>query len=253
MVARPEGAAPAPTSGNLTSGNATTVIAVLGIAVTGVHLVAQWNDASGLAAITQVLLMPLVAAWLWSRTTPGPRSRLTVLVLLALGFSWLGDAVPRVLSGDVGFLAMIGFFLVAQVIYSAAFWPSRRASAWGRAPWTLVLYGAVLVGVVVLCAKEAGALLPAVAVYAAVLATASVLAWGLGPVAGVGGIIFLASDAMIALGAFAPSFDPPQRGFLVMLTYVAAQVLLAHACARRERATVRDEPRTAPALAGEPG
>lgn len=275
MVARPDSVRPASTSDDAPAAprptgaavhaahpelavrtrdaRAATVIAVTGVAVTVVHLAAQWTDASGLAAITQVLLMPLVAAWLWTRTTPGPRSRLTALVLVALGFSWLGDAVPRLLEGDAGFLAMIGFFLVAQVIYSVAFWPQRGASAWGRAPWTLGIYGAVLVGVVVLCAQEAGPLLPAVVVYAAVLATTSVLAWGLGPVAGVGGVIFLVSDAMIALGAFAPTFDPPQRGFLVMLTYVAAQVLLAHATAVHEQATVRDEAPAPGVVAGEPG
>lgn len=76
-------------------------------------------------------------------------------------------------------------------------------------------------------------LLPAVVAYACTLATMSILAWGLGPVAGVGGVIFLVSDAMIALGAFAPSFAPPQRDFLVMVTYVAAQVLIAFAVERR--------------------
>ena len=105
-------------------------------------------------------------------------------------------------------------------------------SAAVRAPWSLLAYAAALVMIVALCASEAGPLLSALLVYAGALVTTSVLAWGAGPVAGIGGVVFLASDAMIGLRAFAPSFDPPQEGFLIMSTYIAAQVLLAHAVAQ---------------------
>lgn len=218
-----------------------TVVTVVGGAVTAIHLGALLVGAEVLGDLTQVLLMVFVALWLWWRTTPdrdaagrrGRRPRLVELTLVALVFSWLGDSVPRLLDGDAAFLTMVGFFLVAQVVYVAAFWPARRRSAAVRARWSLPIYAAALVAVVAACAGEAGMLLPAVVVYACTLATMSILAWGLGPVAGIGGVTFLVSDAMIALGAFAPSFAPPQRDFLVMVTYVAAQVLIAFAVERR--------------------
>ncbi|WP_210767296.1 lysoplasmalogenase family protein [Flavimobilis rhizosphaerae] len=232
-----------------------TVVTVAGGTVTAVHLGALLVGAEILGNLTQVLLMVFVALWLWLRTTPdrdasgrrGRRPRLVELTLVALVFSWLGDSVPRLLDGDAAFLTMVGFFLVAQVVYVAAFWPTRRRSAAVRARWSLPVYAAALVAIVAACAGEAGVLLPAVVVYASMLATMSILAWGVGPVAGVGGVIFLISDAMIALGAFAPTFAPPQKDFLVMVTYVAAQVLIAFAVDRHAQggAAVRDAARTA--------
>lgn len=232
-----------------------TVVTVVGGTVTAVHLGALLVGAEILGDLTQVLLMVLIALWLWLRTTPdrdtsggrGRRPRLVELALVALVFSWLGDSVPRLLDGDAAFLTMVGFFLVAQVVYVAAFWPTRRRSAAVRARWSLPVYAAALVAIVAACAGEAGVLLPAVVVYASMLATMSILAWGVGPVAGVGGVIFLISDAMIALGAFAPTFAPPQKDFLVMVTYVAAQVLIACAVDRHVRgdADGRDAARTA--------
>ncbi|WP_102508447.1 lysoplasmalogenase family protein [Sanguibacter massiliensis] len=78
----------------------------------------------------------------------GRPPRLVELTLVALVFSWLGDSVPRLLDGDAAFLTMVSFFLVAQVVYIAAFWPARRRSAAVRACWSLPIYAAALVAVV---------------------------------------------------------------------------------------------------------
>lgn len=213
-----------------------SITAAAAATVSVVHLAAQLADHDAVSDVTQVLLMPAVAGWLVARTRGAPRTRLVKRVLVGLGLSWLGDTAPRFLDGDAGFLTMVGFFLAAQAVYASAFWPLRRDSAAVRAPWSLLAYAGAFALIVALCAPQAGALLPAVLVYACALVTTSVLAWGAGPVAGVGGVVFLASDAMIGLRAFAPSFDPPQQGFLIMATYIAAQVLLAHAVANRSPA-----------------
>jgi len=200
-------------------------IALVALAVvTGVHLVAQLAAPEGLVVeLTQVLLMPLLAAALFAGTSR-PRGRLVGLVLIALFFSWLGDTVPRFVGGDGGFLSLVGCFLVAQVVYAVAFWPFRKQSLLGR-PAVVGVYGVALVLLVVLCAEEAGPLLVPVVVYGIALVTMAVLATGLGPVAGVGGAVFLVSDSLIALRAFA-DIDLPAHSFWVMLTYVVGQVLL---------------------------
>lgn len=195
-----------------------------------VHLGAQLADAQRLAVVTQWLLMPALAATVWLATSR-PRARLVRLVLLALGFSWLGDSAPDLADGDAAFLVMVGFFLCAQVTYAVAFWPWRRESA-ARRPGLVVPYLVVFAALVAACAGAAGALLPAVVVYGVCLATMAVLATGLGRLAGIGGAIFLASDAMIALGSFTEWFDPPVSGFWVMLTYTVGQALLAVAVVR---------------------
>jgi hypothetical membrane protein len=193
--------------------------------VTVVHLAAQAVDDDVAARVTQVALMPLLAAALWCATS-APRPRLVRLALVALGCAWLGDTLPAFFAGDAAFLVMVGGFLAAQLVYAAAFWPWRARSL-ARRPWALAAYAGLAAALVGLCAPGAGGvLLAAVVVYAACLVTMAILATGVHPFAGAGGAVFLASDAMIALGAFTPWFPTDGAGFWVMLTYVAAQCLL---------------------------
>ncbi|HYN65771.1 MAG TPA: lysoplasmalogenase [Ornithinibacter sp.] len=205
--------------------------------VATVHLVAQLAGADAVATVTQVLLMPLLAGVLWCETS-SPRSRLVTLVLIALGLSWLGDSAPKLTSGDAAFLVMIGFFLLAQVAYIAAFLPFRdRSVLHVRRPLLLVYVGAVA-GLVLACAGGAAGMLVPVLVYGACLGTTAVLATGVNRLTALGGALFLVSDGLIALGAFAPGFELPVEGFWVMSTYVAAQVLLVLGVLREQAVAV---------------
>jgi uncharacterized membrane protein YhhN len=77
-----------------------------------------------------------------------------------------------------------------------------------------------------------------VLVYGALLGTMAVLATGVNLLTAVGGALFLVSDGLIALDAFAAGFDLPAQGFWVMATYVAAQSLIV-AGVLRETSTAR--------------
>lgn len=218
-----------------------TIIAA--VAVTLVHLVAQVvAPDSGLADVTQVLLMPALAAVLFAGARR-PHARLVRLASVALLFSWLGDTVPRFVEGDTGFLAMVAFFLVAQVVYAVAFWPWRDRSVLRR-PLLLAPYVVGVLVLVVWVALDAGPMAVAVVVYGFAIAAMAVLATGLGPVAALGGVVFMVSDSMIALRAFV-GLDIPLGGFWVMLTYVAAQALLVHAVLANDARTHAPEPRPA--------
>jgi len=195
------------------------------VAVALVHLVAQLAGGGRLTDGTQVLLMPLLAGVLWCETS-SPRGRLVTLVLVALGLSWIGDSAPKLTSGDSSFLVMITFFLLAQVAYITAFWPFRGRSVLHVRRPLLLVYLAVVAALVAACAAGAGALLLPVLVYGACLGTMAVLATGVNRLTAVGGALFLVSDGLIALDAFASGFDLPAQGFWVMSTYVAAQVLI---------------------------
>ncbi|WP_221927812.1 lysoplasmalogenase [Isoptericola variabilis] len=206
---------------------------VLG-ALTVVHLAAQAAQEPDHARVTQWWLMPALALVVVCATA-APRSRLVRLVLLALGFSWLGDTVPDLFHRDVAFLVLVVLFLCAQLTYVAAFWPTRAASLTRRPP-ALSLYVLTAVGLVAACAPGApGVLLAAVVVYGACLVAMAVMATGVHPLAGFGGAVFLASDAMIALDAFTAWFTPPVPGFWIMLTYVAGQALIVSGVLARER------------------
>lgn len=204
-----------------------TARAALGlfVIVATTHLVGQLAGPGALTSATQVLLMPLLAAALWFATTL-PRPRLVRLALVALGFSWLGDTAPRLASGDAAFLLMVGFFLVAQVVYVLAFWPWRRRSVAGRHRALLLPYAVAVALLVLACAPHAGPLLVPVLVYGLLLGTMAVLSTGVNALTAAGGALFLVSDGLIALDAFAPWWDLPLDGFWVMLTYVLAQLLI---------------------------
>ncbi|MGC5629574.1 lysoplasmalogenase [Georgenia sp. Z1344] len=204
--------------------------------VTLTHLVAQLTGPGWLREVSQPLLLPpLMVAVL--ALTPAPRSHTTSWALAALALSWGGDLVPRFLDTG-GFEAMLALFLLAHVSWVIALWPRRRGTPVWRAP-VLVLpflgYGIVLV---MLCAQGAGTLLPAVVAYAVAILATAMLAPALGTAAAVGALVFIVSDSLIALRTFA-GLELPGNGMWVMLTYVAAQVLLAAGVVRvqgRERA-----------------
>lgn len=203
--------------------------------ISAVHLVAQGTAPGGVVAeVSQILLMPAVAAVLLAGVRT-PRSRTVKLAGLALFFSWLGDTLPRFGEGSAlvelysfdGFLLMVGGFLAAQIAYCAAFARHRRDS-WAVRPVALGAAGALLVAVLAVIAPAAGGLLAPVAVYAVSLLAMALLATGLGPKAALGGLVFVASDALIGLRAFAgiDALERPAWGVVVMATYIVGQTLL---------------------------
>lgn len=203
------------------------------------HLVGQLTapDATFTGA-TQVLLVPAVAWVLITgiRAAGLSRTPLTTLTLVALFFSWLGDSVPRLLTGDTGFLVMMGFFLLAQLAYVAAFLRYRHRSVAWRRPALATPYLLALVGLLAICHGGAGTLFLPVVVYGVALAAMAVLATGLIPPTALGGLLFLAADGLIALDEFTGLALPGGNGFWVMLGYLTAQLLLALGVLKQARA-----------------
>jgi uncharacterized membrane protein YhhN len=86
--------------------------------------------------------------------------------------------------------------------------------------------GAALIALMVLCAPTAGVLVVPMAFYGLCLTAMAVLATGIDRAAAIGAVLFVISDALIALREFVDSFALPASGFWVMGTYIAAQGLL---------------------------
>lgn len=210
-----------------------------------VQVVALVTGPGWLAAAAQVLLMPVLVVALVAER-PAPRSRLVTLTLGALAFSWLGDSAPRLLDGDPAFLAMVGFFLVAQVCYIRAFRGYADDSVLRRPKGWLAAYAVVVVALVVVCLPGAGVLAPAVLVYGLCLGTMAVLATGVDRLAWIGGGFFLVSDGLIAIDAFS-DLDLPAHDVSVMSTYVVAQLLLVLGVIRRDESAA---PGHSPASSG---
>lgn len=162
--------------------------------------------------VAKPLLMPLLAGYAAARR--GPR-----LLIAALLCGWAGD-VFLLADSDAAFLVGMAGFAAGHVCYLVLF---------GRAPGGLLPalgYALVLaVLVALLWSGLPGGLRVPVAGYSLLLTAVAYRSRVLGRYAAAGGALFLLSDALIAAG-IAGRPEPPAPGFWVMLTYVAAQLLL---------------------------
>ncbi|MFF2537036.1 lysoplasmalogenase [Streptomyces cyaneofuscatus] len=202
----------------------------------GAFLVAAAIDLAGLLAgldtvhlVAKPLLMPLLAAY--AAVRGGPR-----LLIAALLFGWGGD-VFLLADNDLAFLLGMGSFAVGHVCYLTLFGRGQAASARTRASLAAgIAYAVVLAVFLVLIWSDLPAELRVpVAGYSLLLTAMAWRAGVLGRYAAAGGALFLLSDALIATGiAEWPRLPAPD--FWVMLTYIAAQLLLALGVLRAGRA-----------------
>jgi uncharacterized membrane protein YhhN len=190
---------------------------------------------------TKPLLMPLLAMGYALETKP--LNRLSVLVLAALFFSWLGD-VLLMLEGRNGMFFILGLlgFLTAHALYIAYFIriPATNGRSFIRKRPVMLL--AVLAYVVellyVLWPSLDGMKIP-VLIYGIVIGTMLCFAlWQYGKTdaraAGlmiVGAILFVASDSLLAINKFKSPI--PFGGIWVMSTYILAQYCIVKGSARQ--------------------
>lgn len=197
-------------------------------AVAAVDLVAELSGWATTALVCRALLMPLLAWCCWAGAVR--RTRLVILVLIALGFSWLGDL-------SAGVLIKIGFFLIAQIVYIVAFRPSWRLSLIARPPLAIA-YAVVLAGLIGMVSVAAGPLAGPVAVYGASLAVMAMLATGVGRLTGIGGALFLVSDIVLAVELFVAPGAIPSALFVNMALYLPAQLMITLGVLERVSAEV---------------
>ncbi|MFG2952906.1 lysoplasmalogenase [Streptomyces sp. NPDC048291] len=167
--------------------------------------------------VAKVLLMPLLAAS--AARAGGPR-----LLVAALLCGWGGD-VLLLSDADAAFMAGMASFAAGHVCYLVLF--RRQGPPHARARPLALGYAAALVTLVALLWPDlpTGLRVPVAGYSTLLTAMAYAAATRLGPLAGLGGALFMVSDTLIATGV-ADWPQPPRPDFWIMLTYVAAQFLL---------------------------
>lgn len=204
------------------------VLLALSLVMGLVNIVGGFLGLGAARTLAQWLYLPPLMAALVLAT--GLRSARSRWWLAGLVLCWLGDGL-----GALGFLVLLGCFLVGHLAYLVALWPTRHRS-WVWRPAGL-LHVAVLALGLVLVVPLAGSLRLPVVAYGVVLAAMALLATAAGPAGVLGGLLFMVSD--LSLGRFAFSGadvgDGP-RALLVIGTYVPAQVLLLLGVLRLEAA-----------------
>ena len=183
-------------------------------------------------------LMPLLA--LTGLACLAPRkfdTRIAGTLLLAQLLGWAGDSL-LLGSGFAWFATGIGFFMLGHVCYICIFCRSLKGLSAAKWIVAILVMAAMLTGVVVAIGIK-GVLLAPMAVYGALLLVISFCG-----LCGIcrrkapsrcvwwmvlsGGLLFLFSDGLIAMRTFDEGYFP-LRGFVIMLTYLAAQSLLCAA------------------------
>ncbi|MFF5186069.1 lysoplasmalogenase [Streptomyces sp. NPDC000345] len=198
--------------------------------------------------LAKPLLMPLLAAWAARRGAP----RLLVAALLC---GWGGD-VLLLSDADPAFLAGMACFAAGHICYLTLFLrgpafpgtgPGRNGRPRARALVLAPCYAAALITTVALLWPDLPPdLRVPVAGYSTLLtATAYTAAARSGPVAGAGGVLFLLSDTLIATGV-ADWPQLPRPDLWIMLTYAAAQFLLARGTLGERTAPPRAHREVAP-------
>lgn len=220
-----------------------TVLLALFLTACAAHLLFCLLEKPLPQKITKVLLMPLLLLWLWAASPELPW-----LVAAAVACGWLGDVLllwpdrqPCFLGGLAAFLIGHGFYVIA-LVEAIDRWPS---------PLTLLVAGIVLIAVggaayATLRRNLADMRLPVIA-YLLVILTMAFFAvagffspristlqylpagWALWNtprgLACLGAASFVVSDYLLARSLFLRRFA--KCDFWVMLTYLAAQFLLA--------------------------
>lgn len=188
-----------------------------------------------LAAWTHILLMP---ALVLPALTVRPPLRYWVLGAIVL--SWVGDAAPRLMQGQTQFLVMAGSFLLAQLVWVIALGDRWSLTLPARYPAATIPYLIAAVGIGAVTVPSAGALAPAVVLYAVALTSAAILASSMGTLGTWGGVLFMTSDTLLALRQFVPEFHFVGHDVVIMFTYIVAQGLLVTAASRIQRQPVED-------------
>ncbi|HYN28454.1 MAG TPA: lysoplasmalogenase [Dermatophilaceae bacterium] len=191
--------------------------------------------------VTKPLLMPTLAASLVTdpRAAGSPLLPTTVAAQAA---GWGGD-VALLGEGTRSFLAGAGAIGVGHLAYVAGFLRHRDPSPGHRglgvravaAAWLATAPTAALVA----GRRQGGLGLPVLG-YATVLWATAAAATRLGPGVGAdarrlstwGALLFVVSDAALAVGTFALDEPPPSLERAVMATYTGAQLLLSEGAAR---------------------
>ncbi|MFC6160298.1 lysoplasmalogenase [Kribbella jiaozuonensis] len=185
---------------------------------TVVQVAAVALDVNILKQASKATLMPLL--WQWSRTQDAPP-----LIQAALLASAAGDLL---LETDAQ-LAGMAAFAAAHACYLAVFLANPAQRSWR----VLAAFAALWAALIAVLSPGLGGQRVPVAAYALLLTATAVASRWHNSRSGLGGALFLVSDALIALRMSGRDF--PGRGALTMSTYAVGQYLLTSGVSKSDR------------------
>ncbi|MTI22192.1 lysoplasmalogenase [Fulvivirga sp. RKSG066] len=220
----------------------TKLLLTIYAAAVATDLLAITNQIEDIRLISKSVLMPILAIYAFIRISRKKETSFLVLIT-ALGFSWLGDILLLFDAGsDNYFIYGLGAFLIAHIGYIVvnrkATYPNTSTSLLStqkmRYIFIIVLAGSAVVHVLY---AHLGALKLPVIVYAAILTLMAISAlYRFGRTSHrsfvlvfTGAVLFMLSDTLLAVDKFVETF--PYAGFWIMATYSSAQFLIVEGVA----------------------
>lgn len=200
-----------------------------------VHLVLNGAGASPWDSVTKCFLAPLLAAWVIEQK--GPRA-----LVIALIFCFLGDLFLEL--GDNVFIVGMAAFAGAHITFIRFFVARGAIGQLRRKPLILVVYAVAGIAMVayVWTGLDVG-LRPVIPIYAALLVGTAATSLATDVRAGIGGLLFLISDGIIALGqADRIDNDATATGLAIMTLYILSIFFLTTGILYREKATAAAGP-----------
>jgi len=219
-----------------------------------VNLFSRVSDVRILELLSKPLLMSSLAMTIFClfkaagfKSTDGHPCRRRTLIL-ALVFGCIGD-ILLMFDGTLTFLAGMGSFLVGHVFYYCTLpCPWKKGRSAKEYVLSLLLLIALLAGLTFVSTAFGipGMMGTCVSIYAccfAFLIHACIIAAideksRFYAFAAVAFFIFAISDCLVAVGVFT-DLKIPMRGFIVMLTYIFAQAVIAFSLAAQEGESVK--------------
>jgi len=212
-------------------------IAALAAEITGVQL-----ENETMQLIAKPLLMPPLAMFFLFNTN-NDRTALRPWILFALFFSWAGDILLLFQEKQsLFFILGLSAFLLAHVFYIVYFHKVRLREGIKPNPWFLVLVVIYYATLMTILSPYLGGMKLPVRIYGIVISFMFMLAMHMlymrGQLSGywmlAGAFYFVASDSILAVNKFYASF--PAAGFVIMITYGLAQLLIVEGAVRYARA-----------------
>jgi uncharacterized membrane protein YhhN len=169
----------------------------------------------------------------------GQGKKLRMWILLALFFSWIGDILLMfVPKNEFFFLLGLSAFLLAHIFYIVFFHKVRvRESIRGNG-WLLLIVIVYYASLLSFLSDYLGEMNLPVKIYGVIISFMFMLALHMlflknkrtGLLMMLGALLFVISDSVLAVNKFYRAFEG--AGFLIMITYGLAQLLIAEGAAR---------------------
>jgi uncharacterized membrane protein YhhN len=184
----------------------------------------------------KVLLMPVLALYLWNSIGEKSKNNLFLLSILALAFSYSGDIILMIPGNNpLFFIGGLVSFLVAHLIYTKLFTtlsPLSKNILKKNPIWIIAIILFLTAFLSYLVPKIDTTLKIPVIAYALIICTMLISTLNLKEKIGkrphnmivAGAILFVLSDSILALNQFDPAFQSiTLMHALVMITYISAQ------------------------------